>query len=257
MTDNIKIADALDAIISRKLGFPRGHLFEIYAPDGEGKTTLAILAMASAQRMGLKVGYIDAEYSYNEEHQKFLGVNTEELDIRLPESGEDALNSVIEMCGEGYGLVVVDSVAGLVPEAQIEAEEIEMGGQYGRIAALLAKGLPLVRGAAHRGRACVIFLNQIRAKIQTFGMGPTTDSFGGYALKHFVSARFELRRVSWIKYANEVIGFKLRLRAPKKNRFATPNRDGFVDIICDHDVDIGKLNDRRKNKIEFIQPIGG
>lgn len=253
----IKLSPEIDKIVSRKEEWPRGHMLEIYGQDGCGKSTLATLLIASAQKEGLKCGYIDAEYSHVPEHFTFLGVDMDNLNIHYPESGEDGLNTCIRWCGEGYGLVVVDSVAGLIPEAQVEMEEIEMGGQFAQIASLLAKGLPKVREAAHRGNTCIIFLNQIRAKIQKFGMGPEYDSAGGYAIKHFVSARFELTRVSWIKYANKVIGFKLRLRAPRKNRFAPPNRDVLFDVICDEDVDMTKINDKKKTKIEFIQPIRG
>ena len=135
----------------------------------------------------------------------------------------------------------------------LNTDELEFGGQWAKVASLLAQTLSKIRNAAYHGNTCVIFINQIRAKINKFGNGPETDSFGGYALKHYVSARFEIRRVAWIKYGTEVIGFKLRIRAPKKNRFATPNRDGYIDIICSHEAPtLEKINKKRTTKIEAV-----
>lgn len=250
----IKLHPNVDNIISREGGFKQGHLFEVYGPDGSGKTTFAILLMASAQKQGLQVGYIEVEY-LDKEHAEHFGLDWDALDIRSPETAEEALGYVMEMCNSGYGLVVLDSVAGMATEEQMEAEEIGATGQYAQIASLLAKELPKIKSLARKNNTCVIFTNQIRANIQRFGMGPETQSYGGYTLKHTVSARFEIRRVSWIKYSDKVIGYKMKIRAPQKNRFAPPNRDGYLDIICDHDINMEKINLKRKTKIEFVQPI--
>lgn len=250
--DVIPINPEIDNILSEDGGLVRGAMFELYGPDGEGKSTFAMISTVAAQKIGLKVGWIDVEYSFNESHAKFFGVNIEDLDLYMPEVGEDALEKVFEMCNIGYGLVVVDSVAGLVPRAVDEAEHIGDSKQFAQVASLLAQSIPKIRKAAYNGNTCILFLNQIRAKIQKFGMGPPTESFGGFTLKHCVSGRFEIRKVAWIKYSTETIGFKVRIRAPKKNRFAPPNRDGYLDIIVDHNFDQDKLSDKRKTKLNII-----
>lgn len=264
----IKIHEELDKILSYKGGLVRGHLYEFYGPEGEGKTTLAILFMASAQRQGVKVGYVENEY-LDKEHAEFFGVNTpgideegnweeseeDEADIRRAITGEEALTYVMDMCRKKYGLVILDSVAGLIPEADLEEDGVSSGGQYGKVAGLLARNLGKIRELAKLNNTAIIFINQIRAKINTgFGnFGPSTQSFGGYALKHFTSARFEIRKIAWIKYAGDVIGFKLRVRAPKKNRLAVPNRDAVLEIICDHDAPpLDEINKRKRTKIEAI-----
>lgn len=248
----IPISLEVDKILSEKGGWVRGAMYEVYGPDGEGKSTLGLLTAVSAQKLELKVGWVDVEYSFNPEHAKFFGVNLDNLDLYMPEVGEDALEKVLEMCHNGYGLVVVDSVGGLVPRAVEEAEHIGDSKQFAQVASLLAQSIPKIRKAAYYGNTCVIFLNQIRAKIQKFGMGPPTESFGGFTLKHAVSARFEIRKVAWIKYSTDVIGFKARLRAPKKNRFAPPNRDAYLDIIVDHQFDQSKLSDKRRASLSII-----
>lgn len=250
----IPVYPDIDRIFSVYGGLVRGHLYEVYGPDGEGKTTLAAIIAGAAQRLGLKVGWVDVEYSLDFDHAKFLGVNMDELDHYLPEVGEDALDKVTEMCNDSYGLVVCDSVGGLVPRAMDETENLGESRQFGQVARLLAEACPKIRKKAYYGKTAVIFINQIRAKIQKFGMGPPTESFGGYSLKHMVSARFEIRRVAWIKYSTDVVGCKLRLRAPKKNRLAPPARDGYIDVIFDHDSpSIEEMNRRRKTKIEPIK----
>lgn len=249
--DVIPIHSNIDSILSNYGGLVRGFMYEFFGPDADGKTTLAILIMCAAQRIGLKVGYIEAEY-LDEEHAKFFGLDIDSIDKVEPETAEEGLSEIIRMCDEGHGLIIVDSVVGLVPEAQLEGE-VGDTGKWAQLASLLSRELPRINKKAKRNKTAIIFINQIRANIQKFGMGPTTTPPAGYALKHYTSARFEVRRVAWIKYADKTIGFKMRLRAPKKNRFATPNRDGYLDIICDHEAPAGdELNKRRKNKIDNI-----
>ena len=246
----IPIAPQINNIIG-KGGFHKGHLLEIFGADGGGKTTLAILAMCSAQQMGEKVGYLELEY-LDREHAEYFGLDLDNVDIRRPETAEETFTNLIEMQEAGYGLIIVDSVAGMVTEEQSE-REVGEGGQYAPIATFLAKEISRINRLARLNNNCVIFTNQIRSNIQKFGMGADTKPYGGYALGHFVSARFEVRRVSWIKSSDKVIGFKMRIRAPHKNRFAPPNREGYLDIIFDSTVtDFEKLNKRRKTKIEPI-----
>ena len=245
--DYIKIHESIDHIISRQGGFPRGHLFEIYGPNGAGKTTFATLLIASAQRQEIKCAYIEAEY-LDKEHAEFLGVDMDALTLIKTKRAEDIFIEAIGMCNDGYGLIVIDSLGGMVTEAQHETE-VGDNGQWAQIASFLAKELPKLDEAASLNNVCVVFTNQIRANIQRFGMGPESDSFGGYTFKHTVGARFEIRRVSWIKYSDKVVGFKLKIRAPIKNRFAPPNREAVMDIVVDHDVDVNNINDRKKTKI--------
>ena len=261
MIDVIPVHTDIDKILSYEGGLVRGAMYEVYGPDGEGKSTLAILVAIAAQRIGLKVGWMDVEYSFNSDHARFFGLNFPEeyqeegelWNYFAPLNGEEAMDKVDEWCKEGYGLIVVDSVGGLVPKAVDEAEHIGDSRQFAQVASLLAQSLPKIRKSAHYGNTAIMFLNQIRAKFIKFGVGPPTESFGGYTLKHTVSARFEIRKVAWIKYSTDTIGFKLRIRAPKKNRFAPPNRDGYLDIICSHDApSLEDINKRRKIKIETI-----
>lgn len=250
--DTIKIHESIDKILSYDGGLVKGHMYEFYGPEGEGKTTLAIFMMCAAQKQGLKVGYIEAEY-LNEGHAEFFGLNVEELDKVVPATAEEGITEILKMCEDGYGLIVVDSVVGLVPEAQLEGDVGE-GGQYAQLASLLSRELPKVKTLCRRNGTVIVFLNQVRANIQKFGMGPSTSAPGGFALKHYTSARFEVRKTAWIKYANQVIGFILKIRAPKKNRFAVPNREGYLEVICDHEApSADTLNARRKNKIEPIK----
>jgi len=248
----IKIHDNIDKILTRSGGLPRGHLIEFYGPDGEGKSTFALLCIAAAQAQGIQCGLVDVEDSFVPEYAEHYGVCVEKLEHYIPDSGEEALNRAIKMCEEGYGLVVIDSVAGLVPESSV-GEEVETGGQYAPIASLLSRALPKLRRQARLGNTCVLLLNQVRANIQRFGMGPATTSSSGYALKHFTSARFEIRKISWIKQGTEVIGYNIKIRAPKKNRLAVPNRDGTLEIICDMDAPpLEEINKRKQKKIEPI-----
>jgi len=253
MKDNIKIADCVDKILSYKGGFVRDHLYEIFGPDGGGKTTFAILCIAAAQRQGLTVGYIEVEY-IDRDHAEYLGVDLEKLDIRSPDTAEEALEAVLEMSMNNYDLIILDSVAGMVTRVQREAEEVGETGQFAQIAGLLGRELSKIKSIVKESHTVVLLMNQIRAKFDGgFGFGPKTDSFGGFTLKHITSARFEIRRVAWIKYSQRVVGMKVRFKAPHKNRFACPNQDAFIDIIFDHDTTPAKVNSKKQKKMNFIQ----
>ena len=149
-------------------------MIEFYGPDGEGKSTFSVYSVLLLHRhKESSVVMVDVEDSFVPEYAEHYGVNEELLDHYIPDSGEEALNRAIKMCEEGYGLVVIDSVAGLVPESSV-GEEVESGGQYAPIASLLSRGLPKLRRQARLGNTCVLLLNQVRANIQRFGMGPAT-----------------------------------------------------------------------------------
>ena len=253
MKDNIKIDPSIDKILSYKGGFTRDHLYEVFGPDGCGKTTFASLCIAAAQDQGLTCGYIEVEY-IDKDHAAYLGVDLEKLDIRYPETAEEALSAVLEMSMAEYDLIIVDSVAGMVTQAQRDSEEVGETGQFAQIAGLLGRELSKIKSKAKESHSVIILINQIRAKFDGgFGFGPKTESFGGFTLKHITSARFEIRRVSWIKYAQKTVGFKLRIRAPHKNRFACPNIDGYIDVIFDHDTTPAKVNKKKQKKLNIIQ----
>jgi len=249
----IKIHPAIDKILSYEGGFIRGHLYEIAAADGAGKTTFATICMAKTQQAGGKVGYIEVEY-LDRQHAKFLGLDIEEADIRQPAHAEEAVEMLLEMCALNYDMVVLDSVGGLVTKSQKEEEEVGKKGQFGQIASLFGNVLAKVKDAARDGGTVVILLNQMRAKISTgFGFSPKEQTYGGFTLKHTVSARFDIHRVSWIKYGVDVIGFKMKIRAPHKNRFACPMREGFLDIIFDEDVNLEEATKRKTKDLNLIQ----
>lgn len=241
----------IDNILSEWGGLVRGKMIEVYGPDGCGKTTFAMLCEKAAQRLGLSVAHIDVESSLVPDRATALGVDMEKLTWLRPETGEEALSAATRFCQEKYGLVVIDSVAGMVSKSTLETlqdklqddEFGEAGGQYAQVAGMMARTLGTLRQKAAQGNTAIILINQIRAVFNKFGMGPDTDSFGGYSIKHYVDSRFEIRRVSWIKYSNRVIGFRSKIRAPHKNRFAIPNREGFFNISFDKEFAyIGELD---------------
>ena len=229
---NLKVIDSIDSILSSGGGLPQGILIELFGSEGSGKTSFSTLACANAQKAGLKVGYIDTEYAYDVNHAKNLGVNIDELAFQQPESAEEALQLIKDWCKEGYGLIIVDSVAGLVPQAIIDGN-----GGLAELARLLALNLPAIAREAKISGAIIIFINQIRDKISTFfNFGDRTSTCGGHALKHFASIRLQLNRVAWLKYGVKVIGFKTRVRAVK-NKKAPPYQDAFFQIVFDFSID--------------------
>lgn len=264
--DTISIDPGMDYVLSDYGGLPRGYLTELSGPDGGGKTTLALKYVAQAQKMGLKVGYMDIEYALNDDHAAHFGVDVKKIDFGgYPPSAEAQFTEMIRMCRDKYGLVVLDSVPALMPtsiieklDEQLENEAVgsQSGGQYGRIAAFMSNTLPLlIREAAPPfGNTALLFINQLRANIRKFGMGPEAVPYGGYALKHYSSVRVEIRRIADIKYGTMgVIGFRARVRCPHKSRFAPPKRDGFIDIIFHHQApSLEDINKRKKNKVGVI-----
>lgn len=209
-------------------GYPRGRVVEIYGPESSGKTTLTIHAIASCQAGGGTAAFIDAEHALDPVYAKALGVKMDELLISQPDSGEQAL-SVVEalVSSGGVDLVVIDSVAALVPRAELNGEmgDIPVGLQ----ARLMSQALRKLTGIAHRSQTTVIFINQLRQKIGvTWGNGEVTT--GGNALKFYCSLRLDIRRIGSLKQGGEAIGNRTRVRIVK-NKLAPPFQQIEFDIL--------------------------
>jgi recombination protein RecA len=209
-------------------GFPRGRIIEIFGPESSGKTTLALHVAAEAQKTGGIVAFVDAEHALDIGYAKKLGVRAEDLLISQPDTGEQALE-IAEMLvrSNAIDVLVIDSVAALVPRAEIEGE---MGDSHmGLQARLMSQALRKLTGIISKSRTCVIFINQIRMKIGVMFGNPETTT-GGNALKFYASVRVDIRRVGAIKAAEKVLGNRTRVKIVK-NKMAPPFKEHEFDIL--------------------------
>ena len=235
-------------------GYPRGRIIEIYGPESSGKTTLAIHAIAEVQKQGGKAIIIDAEHAFDPTYAEALGVDMDNLYISQPDNGEQALDIAEQVIRSGaVDLVIIDSVAALVPKQEIEGDMGET--KVGLQARLMSQALRKITGAISKSNTACIFINQLREKIggNSYGLSETTT--GGHALKFYASVRLDIRRIGQLKDGDEVIGNNTRVKVVK-NKVAPPFRSAVFEILYGQGISrLGEIIDIGESE-DFITKSG-
>ncbi|WP_114571550.1 recombinase RecA [Exiguobacterium flavidum] len=234
-------------------GYPRGRVIEVYGPESSGKTTVALHAIAEVQKQGGQAAFIDAEHALDPAYANKLGVNIDELLLSQPDTGEQALEIAEALVRSGaVDILVVDSVAALVPKAEIEGE---MGDSHvGLQARLMSQALRKLSGATNKSKTIVIFINQIREKIGVMFGNPETTP-GGRALKFYSSVRLEVRRAEALKNGTDIVGNKTKIKVVK-NKIAPPFKQAEVDIMYGQGISkVGELIDIGTD-LDIVQKSG-
>jgi recombination protein RecA len=234
-------------------GVPRGRITEIFGPEGSGKTTFCLQAVASAQKLGGVAAYVDAEHALDPIYARTLGVDMDNLLISQPDYGEQALEVVDAMINTGaIDIIVIDSVAALVPKAELDGEMSDQN--VGLHARLMSKAMRKLAGSIRRTNTAVIFVNQIREKIGVMFGSPETTT-GGRALKFYASLRLDIRRIGQIKDGEVIIGNRTKIKAVK-NKLASPYKETEIDLLYGQGIDgVGAIIDEAKGR-KIIEASG-
>lgn len=235
-------------------GVPKGRIVEVYGPESSGKTTLTLHIIAEAQKQGGTCAFIDAEHALDVQYAKKLGVDTDNLLISQPDTGEEALEILETLARSGaIDVVVVDSVAALTPRAEIEGD---MGDQHvGLQARLMSQALRKITGILHKMKTTLVFINQIRMKIGVMGYGSPETTTGGNALKFYASVRIDIRRIATLKQNEHAVGNRVKVKVVK-NKVAPPFKEAEFDVMYGEGISYeGELIDYGV-KLEMVEKSG-